>query len=289
MNPSLFADMKWRNIGPFRAGRTKAAAGHPEPAVHLLHRHGNGGVWKTTDAGRTWKPIFDDQPTGSIGWVSVAPSDPEHHLRRQRRGAAAARSCRPATASTSRPTRARPGRISACATRSRFPRSPSIRRTRIGSSSRRSAIRTARTRSAASSARPTAARRSSTCSSKTRTPAARTSTSIRPTPTSSTRRCGSSDRARGKTARGTARTAASSSPPTAATTWKQLTAGPARGPHRRGARHRAEQSAASLRHASKRAATRTGVYRSDDGGETWTRSTTDARPTSRVDRGPCRT
>ena len=52
----------------------------------------NGGVWKTTDYGRTWTPIFDDQPTGSIGAIAVAPSDPERDLRRQRRRAAAARS-----------------------------------------------------------------------------------------------------------------------------------------------------------------------------------------------------
>ena len=63
-------------IGPFRAGRTKAATGVPSAAERLLHRRVNGGVWKTTDYGRTWKPIFDDQPTGSIGAIAVAPSDP---------------------------------------------------------------------------------------------------------------------------------------------------------------------------------------------------------------------
>ena len=76
VDPVLFADMKWRNIGPYRAGRTKAAAGHPNQPFTFYIGMVNGGVWKTTDAGRTWTPIFDDQPTGSIGWVAVAPSDP---------------------------------------------------------------------------------------------------------------------------------------------------------------------------------------------------------------------
>ena len=67
LNPILFNSMKWRCIGPHRGGRTVGAVGVPqEPNVFYIGVN-NGGVWKTTDYGRTWFPIFDDQPTGSIG------------------------------------------------------------------------------------------------------------------------------------------------------------------------------------------------------------------------------
>jgi len=53
IDASVFGDMRWRNIGPFRGGRTKAAAGHPSHPYTFYIGMCNGGVWKTTDAGRT--------------------------------------------------------------------------------------------------------------------------------------------------------------------------------------------------------------------------------------------
>jgi len=74
---SLNRDLEWRMIGPMRGGRTRALAGVPtQPHVFYIGAV-NGGVWKTDDAGRTWRPIFDGQPTQSIGAIAVAPSSPE--------------------------------------------------------------------------------------------------------------------------------------------------------------------------------------------------------------------
>ncbi|MGC2196804.1 MAG: glycoside hydrolase [Terriglobales bacterium] len=77
MDPALYQGMRWRMIGPFRGGRTVAMTGIPgKPNVFYMAPN-NGGVWRTTDYGLTWTPIFDDQPTGSIGALAVAPSNPD--------------------------------------------------------------------------------------------------------------------------------------------------------------------------------------------------------------------
>jgi photosystem II stability/assembly factor-like uncharacterized protein len=68
--------LHWRNIGPFRAGRTVGVSGVSQQPGTYYMAPTDGGIWKSTDFGRTWKPIFDGQDTGSIGALAVAPSDP---------------------------------------------------------------------------------------------------------------------------------------------------------------------------------------------------------------------
>jgi photosystem II stability/assembly factor-like uncharacterized protein len=73
---SQFSALRWRLIGPFRAGRVTAVAGVPgDPNTYYFGTPG-GGVWKTVDAGQVWKPIFDKVHVASIGALAVAPSDP---------------------------------------------------------------------------------------------------------------------------------------------------------------------------------------------------------------------
>jgi photosystem II stability/assembly factor-like uncharacterized protein len=68
--------LRWRNIGPYRGGRTRAICGVPSQPNVFYMAPVNGGVFKSIDYGRAWQPIFDDQPTASIGAIAVAPSNP---------------------------------------------------------------------------------------------------------------------------------------------------------------------------------------------------------------------
>ena len=76
VDASLYSSLRWRLIGPFRGGRVNGVSGVPgQPNTFYMGSVG-GGVWKTTNAGRTWLPIFDSQPVASIGSVAVAYSNP---------------------------------------------------------------------------------------------------------------------------------------------------------------------------------------------------------------------
>ena len=76
IDPALLQGLKYRNIGPHRAGRTVGVSGvATQPNVFYIGVN-NGGVWKTNDYGQTWKPIFDSENTSSVGDVAVAASNP---------------------------------------------------------------------------------------------------------------------------------------------------------------------------------------------------------------------
>src|SRR5450830_358102 len=76
-SPDLYSGLRWRMLGPFRGGRVAAATGVPGRPNDFYFGAVNGGVWKTIDGGRIWTPIFDGQPTASIGAIAVAPSAPD--------------------------------------------------------------------------------------------------------------------------------------------------------------------------------------------------------------------
>src|SRR5215831_67497 len=73
---ALYDQLQWRMIGPFRGGRIAAVSGVIGDATTFYFGSVGGGVWKTTNAGTTWVPIFDSQPIASIGAIAVSPSNP---------------------------------------------------------------------------------------------------------------------------------------------------------------------------------------------------------------------
>ena len=151
--------LRFRYMGPPSAGRIAAVAGIPGDTKTYYAGAASGGVWKTTDGGQTFEPIFDDQPVQAIGALAVAPSNPNIVWAGHRRG-------------VGHPRRRRDGRRHlqvdrrrqdvdehrACARPAASAASSSTRPTPTSSSPARSAARRARRRSAASSARPTAAK-----------------------------------------------------------------------------------------------------------------------------------
>src|SRR5260221_128631 len=75
IDEKLFSAMRWRQVGPFRGGRVLAVTGVPGEPNLFYFGAASGGVWKTTDAGASWAPIFDNERIASIGAIAVAPSD----------------------------------------------------------------------------------------------------------------------------------------------------------------------------------------------------------------------
>ena len=114
--PPELKELKYRSIGPFAGGRICRSAGVPGDPLTYYAATAAGGVWKSTDGGTHWKPIFDDQADSSIGSIAVAPSDPNVLYAGTRRRPTSAATSAAATASTNPPTPARPGSTSGSST-----------------------------------------------------------------------------------------------------------------------------------------------------------------------------
>src|SRR5437588_7439285 len=75
LDEKLFGTLRWRQVGPFRGGRALAVTGVPgEPNVFYFGA-ASGGVWKSSNAGADWSPLFDKEPIASIGSIAVSASD----------------------------------------------------------------------------------------------------------------------------------------------------------------------------------------------------------------------
>ena len=77
IDASLISDLRWRSIGPFRAGWATCTEGIPDQPDTFYVGTVGGGVWKTDDAGRSWNPLFDHESAAAIGALAIAPSDPK--------------------------------------------------------------------------------------------------------------------------------------------------------------------------------------------------------------------
>ena len=75
--PQLYSAMHWRLVGPFRGGWASFVTGVPQQLNTFYFGGAGGGVWKTDNAGRTWKPVFNHEPAAAIGALAVAPSNPD--------------------------------------------------------------------------------------------------------------------------------------------------------------------------------------------------------------------
>src|SRR6185369_13080666 len=75
-DPNLYSGLRWRMVGPFRAGRVNAVSGVVGQPDTFYFGSVGGGVWKTINAGRTWNPIFDSASSASIGAIGVSTSNP---------------------------------------------------------------------------------------------------------------------------------------------------------------------------------------------------------------------